>query len=291
MLWLLWPWVPTLAIGFLGVVAAIMAIRADSLTAPEKIVWIVIAFALFGIETRSVLKDRDDFVARQAELRIKEDQARADEERARTEEHRSFQSLVDDSRRLYEHETQLSQETISEVTGGEAYAVIHPVPPSKREPNSLALAAFIGKNCKRYGIRDAHIYVKKKPLDLQLELDKALSATADGPIFIGNIGPDQGVEIGGYQITPNPSPGIETEFVIMIYALNKPTKEVLRLRNTRIGWEYSYVVSRKIRPAMRNKKTGRFEGETWQTLEFTKPEWYAFASGTNDILTNPPRQP
>lgn len=83
-LWFWWPGVPTLAIAFLGVVAALMAIRADSLTIPEKIVWIVISFALFVIETRAVLKDRDEFATRQAELNSKAESARNEEQQAFT---------------------------------------------------------------------------------------------------------------------------------------------------------------------------------------------------------------
>lgn len=49
---------PGLAIGVLGIAAAFMTLRADHFTKTEKMTWIIIAFALFFIETRSVYRDQ-----------------------------------------------------------------------------------------------------------------------------------------------------------------------------------------------------------------------------------------
>ena len=49
-----WPIVPTVAIGFLGVVAAIMTVRADRFTRVEKAVWVLIAVGLFIAEVPTV---------------------------------------------------------------------------------------------------------------------------------------------------------------------------------------------------------------------------------------------
>src|SRR5579862_7375207 len=68
----LWLPVPGVAIGFLGVTAAIMAVRADHFSAVEKGVWILVSFALFVVEIRSIYTDRNDYATQQAEIRSKE---------------------------------------------------------------------------------------------------------------------------------------------------------------------------------------------------------------------------
>lgn len=80
--------IPTVAIGFLAVVAAIMAVRADHFTHGERVVYVLIAFALFFVEMQAVYRDRDEHDRQQAELRIKGDNARK-------EEHDSFMALLE----------------------------------------------------------------------------------------------------------------------------------------------------------------------------------------------------
>lgn len=99
-----------------------MAIRADSLTAPEKIVWILIAFALFAVETRSVLKDREEFAARQYELNIEADKARAEEHKAFADVLGKTQTLLGTAGTIQK----LRAQNLEQVTGGNAYAVVEP---------------------------------------------------------------------------------------------------------------------------------------------------------------------
>ena len=67
-----WPLIPTVAIGFLGVVAVIMTVRADHFSHAERVVWTMIAVALFLTEMHSVYKDRNEHDAQQAETRERE---------------------------------------------------------------------------------------------------------------------------------------------------------------------------------------------------------------------------
>lgn len=52
--------IPGVSVAILGLAAAIMAARGESLTKIEKIIWVIIAFALCGVEIRSIQRDRDD---------------------------------------------------------------------------------------------------------------------------------------------------------------------------------------------------------------------------------------
>src|SRR5882762_5109494 len=76
----LWPPIPTVAVGSLGFVAALMTVRADHFTHTERVVWIAISFALFVVEMRAVYKDRDEHDRQQAELRTRENEARKTEQ-------------------------------------------------------------------------------------------------------------------------------------------------------------------------------------------------------------------
>jgi hypothetical protein len=66
--------IPTIAIGFLGVVAVVMTIRADRFTTVERMAYALIAVALFVIETRAVYRDRDEHDKQQSETRSREAQ-------------------------------------------------------------------------------------------------------------------------------------------------------------------------------------------------------------------------
>jgi hypothetical protein len=65
-----WPWVPGIAIGLLGLVGAIMAVRADhfKVSRREQFVWILIATVLFIWEINSIIRDRDEHDREQAEF-------------------------------------------------------------------------------------------------------------------------------------------------------------------------------------------------------------------------------
>jgi cell division protein FtsL len=118
----LWPLMPTVAIGFLGVVAAIMTVRADRFTPVERAMYVLLAFALFIVEMNAVYKDRDEHDKQQAELQMREREARQKEEA-------SFAALLTEGRDLLgktqEVET-LTKKNLDNITGGESYALVTP---------------------------------------------------------------------------------------------------------------------------------------------------------------------
>jgi hypothetical protein len=60
------------AIAVLGAAAVLMAIRGDRMAHPEKILWMLVVFALLYVELRSIDRDRADNQRQQAELRQQE---------------------------------------------------------------------------------------------------------------------------------------------------------------------------------------------------------------------------
>jgi len=60
------------AIAILGAAAVLMAIRGDLMGHPEKIVWMLVVFALLYVELRSIDKDRADNQKQQADVRKQE---------------------------------------------------------------------------------------------------------------------------------------------------------------------------------------------------------------------------
>jgi hypothetical protein len=256
----LWPPIPTVAIGFLGVVAAIMTVRADRFTHAERVVWILISFALFIVEMSAIYKDRNEHDRQLTEQRMREDEAR----RAET---KSFQDLIKNGQQLFEHESALSQETVARLTGGDTYAVVHPNLIPVVEPNTFTLTVAIGKNCKRRSIPDAHINLQEAPFDTTRQgLIDMLTGKKGGVIFTGSIDPDWS-QILSQRITPALT-GVTT-YYINIFAKNKPSYETLQVRkNEKTGdWEFSFKVIRQVTPSTPTKK-GKYV-----TLEETKPTW------------------
>jgi hypothetical protein len=60
------------AVAALAIAATIMAVRALRFTKVEEVVWILIAFAFFGIEIRAIQKDRADFANAETARRAEE---------------------------------------------------------------------------------------------------------------------------------------------------------------------------------------------------------------------------
>jgi hypothetical protein len=116
--------IPTVAIGFLAVVAVIMTVRANHFTHVERVVYVVIAFALFFVELKAVYKDRDEHDRQQAE--------------ARDREERNFRKIVSDltsavqqnEREFHETMTRSNAilagvgDSIGTQTGGDSFAFI-----------------------------------------------------------------------------------------------------------------------------------------------------------------------
>jgi hypothetical protein len=264
MLWLLWPWVPTLAIGFLGVVAAIMAIRADSLTPPEKIVWIIIAFALFGIETRSVLKDREEFAARQSALRIKEDEAR-------TEEHKAFADVLKESQKLLGRADTiqtLTARNLEQVTGGNSYAVVQPSLTQRPDRDIPLLIENHGSDILTgvtVAIYDTGVWIWGTHDSIMRSVENRISVGTLYPkerlVLNRQIKPEQFMQIAPGMEPPN------TELVYRVFlyigAQNFTATEYLDFKKDAQGkWNYMYRIYRPFLGTRKIHKNGYVEPDS-----------------------------
>ena len=108
-----WPLIPTVAIGFLAVVAVIMTVRAEHFTHVERVVYVLIAFALFFVEMRAIYRDREDHDREQAE--------------ARERETKSFEAIahgIEDTMRKSDAIMSRVGESIKVQTGGDSFTFI-----------------------------------------------------------------------------------------------------------------------------------------------------------------------
>ena len=116
------PIVPGVAIGFLGVVAAIMTVRAGSFTKVEMGVWVLISFALFSVEIAAVYSERDTHEAEQRKLR-------AEELEARQRQESSFADLINSGRNLFKATqtvSELAQKSLENLTGKDSFGYVVP---------------------------------------------------------------------------------------------------------------------------------------------------------------------
>ena len=108
--WIWWEYLelppyPGLAIGLLGLAAVIMTVRVERFTKTEKVAWVLIAFALFAIESRSIIQDHAE-----------QSRATAD---ALGQQRVQFQAVLNQNQRVLE-----------QTEGGDGYCWLVPLPPS-----------------------------------------------------------------------------------------------------------------------------------------------------------------
>ena len=108
--WLWWEYLelppyPGLTIGLLGLAAVIMTVRVERFTKTEKVAWVLIAFALFAIESRSIIQDHAE-------------QSRASAD-ALDQQTVQFQAVLNQNQRVLE-----------QTEGGDGYCWLVPLPPA-----------------------------------------------------------------------------------------------------------------------------------------------------------------
>ena len=123
-----WWWImytpPGLAIAALGAAAVIMTVRANYYTRTEQVIWIIIAFVLFGAEANSIYEDRvkNDKTEREAIQR-----QQAEFEGVLTQSQKQFEATMRDSEAILGQTrtiNELSKENLNTMTGGETFAYV-----------------------------------------------------------------------------------------------------------------------------------------------------------------------
>lgn len=121
---------PGVAIGFLGLAAVVMTARAANAGRPENSLWILIATALFIVESRAIYHDRADNESQQEITRNQEDQRF---ENAQREENQHFLAVLKESQGQFQVTMKASNTIIAKASraadfasGGSSFPTIFP---------------------------------------------------------------------------------------------------------------------------------------------------------------------
>jgi hypothetical protein len=249
------------AIAALAIAGVFMAVRAEQFTLTEKIVWVLVASLLFYAEIRSIKQDREAHDRQQAWIR-------EDEDLARDQERRQFAELLRQGRLLFSQEQTLSTKTNNQISGGPSYAVVVPLLSLPiKEPNTFALAVFIGTKREQNNLSEARVYIEQESGPnggTKAGATEILTGNSHGPVWTGDIFATSGMTLPS-QVSITPSLAGVTTYFINIFARNKPTTETLQVRkNLQSGeWEQSYKIERVLRYGGPGKK------DVVETLEVT----------------------
>lgn len=112
-----------IAIGCLAVAAVIISVRADRIKLAEKVVWTVLAFALFGIEIAAIYRDRDTHDQEQATERVRFEKTLADNQSHFNQTLGEMKQLAGLSRQAIT----LSSNAVQQVTGGGQFCYLQPM--------------------------------------------------------------------------------------------------------------------------------------------------------------------
>ncbi len=226
------PPVPTVAIGFLGVVAAIMTVRADHFHNGERAVWILISFALFIVEMRAVYQDRDEHDRQQVELRKREDETRKAEQD-------SFAALLREGKDLFTATKQiegLAHKNLENVTGGQSFAYLTPQTQFGTVPIPLTIYNYGHETLTGVVIR---IYTRAN-----FDVDNPARLFDEPEASIGTLAPSEVVPLK-VAITPSPDQSGIDVYQIDISAQNFSVKQYLWFRRgKRLPWAYKTQVIR-----------------------------------------------
>ena len=129
LLWFYWLYLgltswPSLAISLLAAAAAIMAVRAPNWSKPEQVVWILIACALFGIESRSIAQDHQlQETQRQSDLRTQDINFAA----VLAKNQKNFESTIKNVDSVFEKTKEAANTAntaVKTITGGNSFCYI-----------------------------------------------------------------------------------------------------------------------------------------------------------------------
>jgi hypothetical protein len=135
------------AIALLAVAAVVMTARGE-LTKPEKIIWVLIAFALFGLETASLYQDRKQAMQQQVDDRKEQDDHFEAVLRANKKDFDATMKRSEDIFKKTDQAANLAKEGIEGMTGADSYLTIIPhrsYPPKSDNEFGLVLGV-LGKH-------------------------------------------------------------------------------------------------------------------------------------------------
>jgi hypothetical protein len=257
------------AVAALAVVAVVITIRADSLTPPEKVGWVIISFALFTCETNIIHRDRERaFQEQKVELGRQADQFR--------ETLSSFRDLHNQNSAELKQTNSLltaTDKSLLNITGGDDFGYVLP------SENHLHADGFSIRlyNDGEEQLTGVTVRVEKVLRDCAWppKKDTACTVVLDGgvmhPFQMGTLGPSTSVLVP-QMVEPSADADGMSHYRIEIAAQNGIVLEQLWFRHAANGqgWAYKYLVYRKV---IGKSKKGDFSGEGFNFRPLKQADW------------------
>jgi hypothetical protein len=277
---LLWYWElfipsPGKTVAALGVVAAAMSLRGE-MRGKEKLAWMIMLFALLLLELTSIDEER----LANENLRVATRQQEAD----------SFQSIaqgitrsVELSQRQFEATIGTTNHILSNITGGQSYAVVVPILGAYRpdRPVPLAIESH-GTNI----LTGVSVTIYESGVWIEATHESLLRSIANR-INVGTLHPGERLVLGS-QLIPaalmkvNDPPPTSYRAFVYITAQNFSSEEYLDFQpKVNGGWKFKYLLERQVfdpkrkEPAHPKRRPGILEETDWSDnandLKFKQP--------------------
>ncbi len=246
---------PAKAATVLAVIAAIMAYRGEP-EGFEKLFWTLVLFAFLFVELRAIdHKDQLDEIARQSaqasEAKHFSDIGEGIKKQSRQSQ-QQFEATVEQQSKQFAATMKIEQQNVNQITGGKSYAVVLP-DTTDGTADSLPIGIVMCLTCEESIV--ASVYVQ----------EAELAGQGSGTLtFQGQVNPHSMFTIGKISVLR----GKEKSYKITVFARNKPTFEILKIRfnQEKKHWQFSYSITREEKQAHLNPKTQMAEGEVFKIL-------------------------
>lgn len=241
---ILWYWEiiipsPGKAVAALGVVAAAMSLRGE-MRGKEKAAWMVMLFALLALELTSIDKERDA----NETLRTA----------TRQQEAASFREIglgirdsIDQSRHQFDATMGETNSVLSNITGGESYAVVVPILGAYKPDRPVPLAI---ENHGSNILTGVSVTVYDSGIWIEATHESLLRSIANR-INVGTLHPGERLVLGsqlrpeGLMKVDDPPPASYRAFVY-ITAQNCSSQEYLDFQpKPKGGWRFKYLLERE----------------------------------------------
>ncbi len=271
---------PGVSVAVMGVAAALMTARAKA-SGAEKAVWMLIITSLLLSEVLAIRKDRREHDDQLARILSEEVQARGESKIKFGEigeginnqsrlSVKQFEDTVTRQSRQFSATMAIEKKNIDQITGGDSFAIVIPNTTDSKA-NSLPLAVTMCLTCEES--INASVYIVPNPLP---------NSGVGNQIFQGQINPHSMFSLGNVDVSRDK----ENVFKITVFARNKPTFELLKVRFNveKQHWEFSIGVIREEKGGHFNPKTNMAEGQEFKVL-MKDTDWGQFDTTPSNPAT------
>jgi hypothetical protein len=250
---------PGKAVTALAVAAAAMSIRGE-MGGKEKVAWMLLLFAFLSLELTSIDTERRASEEMQSQIRWQEAEhfkkighdINYGLQDVVTQSEKQFRQTVQQQSKQFAATMKIEQQNVNQITGGKSYAVVLP-DTTDSTVDVLPIGIVMCDTCEESIV--ASVYVQ----------EAELAGPGTGTLtFKGQVNPHSMFMIGKISGLR----GKEKSYKITVFARNKPTFEILRIRfnQEKKHWQFSYSITREEKQAHFNPKTQMAEGEVFTIL-------------------------